>query len=165
MARLVLVGLPGVGKSTVARMLSAEWQCQHVDTDDVIVKKAGCSIGDFIREKGEPAFRELEFEALEEALTSEGIVSTGGGIVTFEKSRTALKSAPTVWLDTKDEQIIPRLGGTDRPLLDGNPGQILKLMREARAPFYEEVSRARVDASRTLEDVKNQILIVAGNLA
>ena len=165
MARLVLVGLPGVGKSTVARMLSAEWQCQHVDTDDIIVKKAGCSIGDFIREKGEPAFRELEFEALEEALTSEGIVSTGGGIVTFEKSRTALKAAPTVWLDTKDEQIIPRLGGTDRPLLDGNPGQILKLMREARAPFYEEVSRARVDASRTLEDVKNQILIVAGNLA
>lgn len=165
MARLVLVGLPGVGKSTVARMLSAEWQCQHVDTDDVIVKKAGCSIGDFIREKGEPAFRELEFEALEEALTSEGVVSTGGGIVTFEKSRTALKSAPTVWLDTKDEQIIPRLGGTDRPLLDGNPGQILKLMREARAPLYEEVSRARVDASRTLEDVKNQILIVAGNLA
>jgi len=164
-ARLVLVGLPGVGKSTVARMLSAEWQCQHVDTDDVIVKKAGCSIGDFIREKGEPAFRELEFEALEEALTSEGVVSTGGGIVTFEKSRTALKSAPTVWLDTKDEQIIPRLGGTDRPLLDGNPGQILKLMREARAPLYEEVSRARVDASRTLEDVKNQILIVAGNLA
>jgi len=164
-ARLVLVGLPGVGKSTVARMLSAEWQCQHVDTDDIIVKKAGCSIGDFIREKGEPAFRELEFEALEEALTSEGIVSTGGGIVTFEKSRTALKAAPTVWLDTKDEQIIPRLGGTDRPLLDGNPGQILKLMREARAPFYEEVSRARVDASRTLEDVKNQILIVAGNLA
>jgi len=146
-------------------MLSAEWQCQHVDTDDVIVKKAGCSIGDFIREKGEPAFRELEFEALEEALTSEGVVSTGGGIVTFEKSRTALKAAPTVWLDTKDEQITPRLGGTDRPLLDGNPGQILKLMREARAPFYEEVSRARVDASRTLEDVKNQILIVAGSLA
>jgi len=146
-------------------MLSAEWQCQNVDTDDVIVKKAGCSIGDFIREQGEPAFRELEFEALEEALTSEGVVSTGGGIVTFEKSRTALKSAPTVWLDTKDEQIIPRLGGTDRPLLDGNPGQILKLMREARAPLYEEVSRARVDASRTLEDVKNQILIVAGNLA
>lgn len=165
MARLVLVGLPGVGKSTVARMLSAEWKCPHVDTDDVIVKKAGCSIGDFIREKGEPAFRELEFEALEEALTSEGVVSTGGGIVTFEKSRTALKAAPTVWLDTKDEQITPRLGGTDRPLLDGNPGQILKLMREARAPFYEEVSRARVDASGTLEDVKNQILIVAGNLA
>jgi len=164
-ARLVLVGLPGVGKSTVARMLSAEWKCPHVDTDDVIVKKAGCSIGDFIREKGEPAFRELEFEALEEALTSEGVVSTGGGIVTFEKSRTALKAAPTVWLDTKDEQITPRLGGTDRPLLDGNPGQILKLMREARAPFYEEVSRARVDASGTLEDVKNQILIVAGNLA
>lgn len=165
MARLVLVGLPGVGKSTVARMLSAEWKCPHVDTDDVIVKKAGCSIGDFIREKGEPAFRELEFEALEEALTSEGVVSTGGGIVTFEKSRTALKAAPTVWLDTKDEQITPRLGGTDRPLLDGNPGQILKLMRDARAPFYEEVSRARVDASGTLEDVKNQILIVAGNLA
>jgi len=164
-ARLVLVGLPGVGKSTVARMLSAEWKCPHVDTDDVIVKKAGCSIGDFIREKGEPAFRELEFEALEEALTSEGVVSTGGGIVTFEKSRTALKAAPTVWLDTKDEQITPRLGGTDRPLLDGNPGQILKLMRDARAPFYEEVSRARVDASGTLEDVKNQILIVAGNLA
>jgi shikimate kinase len=146
-------------------MLSAEWKCPHVDTDDVIVKKAGCSIGDFIREKGEPAFRELEFEALEEALTSEGVVSTGGGIVTFEKSRTALKAAPTVWLDTKDEQITPRLGGTDRPLLDGNPGQILKLMREARAPFYEEVSRARVDASGTLEDVKNQILIVAGSLA
>jgi len=164
-ARLVLVGLPGVGKSTVARMLSAEWKCQHVDTDDVIVKKAGCSIGDFIREKGEPAFRELEFEALEEALTSEGVVSTGGGIVTFEKSRTALKAAPTVWLDTKDEQITPRLVGTDRPLLDSNPGQLLKLMREARAPFYEEVSRARVDASGTLEDVKNQILIVAGSLA
>jgi shikimate kinase len=146
-------------------MISAEWNCQHVDTDDVIVKKAGCSIGDFIREKGEPAFRELEFEALEEALKSEGVVSTGGGVVTFEKSRAALKDAPTVWLDTHDEQITPRLGGTDRPLLDGNSGQILKLMREARAPFYEEVSRTRVDASGTLEDVKNQLLIVAGTLA
>lgn len=153
MARLVLVGMPGVGKTTIAQVLADHWNCTALDTDEMIAAMVGTAPADLLRAEGEIAFREHEADALEEALNGDGVVSTGGGIITTPKARALLKDEVTFWLDCSDAVIIPRLVGSDRPLLDGDPTGSLASLRAQREQWYREVSRAQIDASGTVEDV------------
>ena len=79
MARLVLVGLPGVGKTSLALALGARWGCDVVDTDESVATRVGMSAAAYLREKGEPEFRRCELEALESAIARDVVVATGGG--------------------------------------------------------------------------------------
>ncbi|NNN02225.1 MAG: shikimate kinase [Acidimicrobiaceae bacterium] len=153
MSRLVLVGLPGAGKSSVARALADHWTCSWVDTDDLIVEETASAPADVLRERGEPVFRDLEAAALERALRTDAVVATGGGVVERERSREMLKKIPTIWLDCSDEVILGRLGAGDRPLMAHDAPQTLKRLRATRERWYREVSLARVESSGTLEDV------------
>jgi shikimate kinase len=161
-ARLVLVGLPGVGKTTLAEMVAQVWGCGALDTDVVLARTVGCAAGVYLRREGVEAFREAEFAALERALESDAVVATGGGVVTNERARALLGREATFWLDCDDETILLRLGDADRPLLDDDPLSSLVVLRAERSAWYEEVSRARIDASGTLEDVMTRILDAAG---
>jgi shikimate kinase len=157
-ARLVLVGLPGVGKTTVAHEVARRWDCEALDTDDLVAAEAGRAAGQFLREAGEAAFRALELVALRRALASDAVVATGGGVVTTAAGRDQLRREATVWLDVDDEVILGRLDDVERPLLGSDPRAMLATLRAERGAWYEDVARARVDASATPEDVATLVV-------
>lgn len=161
MARLVLVGLPATGKTSVAEAVADAWHCAHVDTDALIGERLGCPAAQYLRLHGESAFRDQELEALREALRSDAVVSTGGGIVTTSLARSLLERERTYWLDCDVEVLMERLGEDDRPLLTDDPREALERLREQRVAWYQEVSRECIDASGTLEEVTERVLDAA----
>ena len=159
--RAVLVGPPGAGKSTVGRLLADALGVPFLDTDARVEETAGCSIAEIFLESGEPAFRELERDAVLAALaTHPGVLSLGGGAPMTPEVRAALRGHTVVFLDVDIASAAPRVGfDTARPLLQINPrGQWLALMR-ARRPLYEAVSTHHVDTSgRAPEDVVAEVV-------
>ncbi len=158
MARLVLVGLPGTGKSTVARELASRWGVGVIDTDDAIASAVGRSVPDFLREAGEDEFRRREYETLLAALATDGVVATGGGSVTLAEARSSLAHATTYWLDCTDELILARVASGDRPLLGDDPKRALARLRTQREPWYRDVARVRIDTSGPLDEVVARVL-------
>jgi shikimate kinase len=157
-ARLVLVGLPGVGKTSVAKEIATHWHCDVLDTDEVFLAHVGVTPAAFLRTHDEPSFRLREVDALVTALDSTGIVATGGGIVCTSRGRALLAHEVTVWLDSGDEVLLERLGDVDRPLLGDDPEVRLAQLRSERTAWYEEVSKLCVDASGTLSEVARAVM-------
>jgi shikimate kinase len=153
MARLVLVGLPGAGKTTLGRLLAERWACGLVDTDDVLADLVGVSAPQYLREWGEPSFRERELDALRQALDSHDVVSTGAGIVTTSAARELLAGELTLWLDADDEVLVERVRDGERPLLGDDHRASLARLRVQREPWYREVARGRVDSSGSPDEV------------
>ena len=157
-AVLVIVGLPGTGKTTVAKEISSKLGCGFLDTDDIVASSVGCPVAEYLRTEGEAAFREAECRALEEALDADAIVATGGGIVTTPRARQVLASQRTFWLDCGDDEILARVDDGDRPLLGDKPRSSLARLRAQREQWYREVSCVCIDASGTLDQVVERVL-------
>ena len=146
---LVLVGVMGAGKTSTGRRLAERLDRPFVDTDAVVEAAAGMTIADVFRQRGEPAFRELERRAVVDALLARdrAVIATGGGAVLDAESRDAMREQGTViWLDPPIARIVARLDDDGaRPLLDGRPiGERLAQLRDERAPWYEAVATTRV---------------------
>ncbi|MGN8245526.1 shikimate kinase [Cellulomonas soli] len=163
--RVVLVGPPGAGKSTVAAALADRWHLQVRDTDADVEAVAGKSIADLFVEDGEPHFRELERAAVARALDEhEGVLALGGGAVLDESTQEALGlytagGGVVVFLDVSLAHAAPRVGlNQARPLLLGNPRARWQALMEARRPVYERLATLRVstDGLRPV-DVAEQI--------
>lgn len=149
--RVVLVGPPGAGKSTVAAALGQRWQLEVRDTDADVEQAAGKTVADVFVEDGEPHFRELERAAVVAALAEhEGVLALGGGAVLHPGARTALDAyraggGVVVFLDVSLAHAAPRVGlNQARPLLVGNPRAQWQALMDARRPVYEEVATVRV---------------------
>ena len=150
MSTIVLVGVPGAGKTTVGRLLAKELAVDFFDSDQVIEARAGKSVADIFTEDGEPTFRKLEHEAIVELLdSSNGVLALGGGSLGNDDTRAKVKEATAVWLITGLAQAVDRVGmNRNRPLLLGNVrGQLADLM-SAREPLYKEVAKIAVDTSK-----------------
>ncbi|MFM7068169.1 MAG: shikimate kinase [Actinomycetes bacterium] len=151
-AHVVLVGLSGTGKSTVAPLLAERLGLRCVDVDREVVAAAGQSVADIFATAGESAFRAAESVAL--AATLDGptaVVATGGGIVLDPAHRLALRSTGTVvWLRATPAVLVGRLDADaeERPLLaDGAQVALGRLERMAaeREPLYREIANFVVD--------------------
>lgn len=166
--RLVLVGPPGAGKSTVGRIVAADLGLEFRDTDDDVAATAGTTVADIFVEHGEAHFRALEQTAVDRALTEHtGVLALGGGAVLDERSRVALAGRPVVFLDVGLVDAVRRVGlARDRPVLLGNPRGQLKQLLDARRPVYASVAAATVDTSdRAAEDVAAEVIrLVADGL-
>jgi shikimate kinase len=160
-ARVVLVGAPGVGKSTVGRALAEALAVRFLDVDDLIADASGESCASLLRSRGETAFRAAEASALATALGDEaaGVVATGGGAVETASSRALLADAAlVVHLDAPPEVLLARLADGDRPLLEApSVGGLTKLL-DRRAALYAEVADVVVDASAPVDTVVAAIL-------
>jgi shikimate kinase len=161
---IALVGLSGVGKSSVGRRLAAHLGWPLLDTDVLIAEAAGRTVVQIFADSGEPHFRDLESAALEHALAiTPCVVSTGGGIVLRAENRALLRSrAVVIWLDAPTETLVARLLAHDeaRPLIGGSdPAARLEALRAARASLYAEVAHARIHtAGYAVDAICEQVL-------
>jgi 3-dehydroquinate synthase len=143
---VVLVGLPGSGKSVVGRRLASRHAAAFIDLDDRIEKAAGRSIPEIFAEEGEPAFRAMEraeIDALGPADPDPGVhrvVATGGGAIVDPRNRWALyRGRVTVWLDGRPEVLAQRLRRSPhvRPLVAGrDPIGTIRDLGARRERFY-----------------------------
>jgi shikimate kinase len=139
---IALVGMMGVGKSTVGRKLAESLAAPFVDSDEEIEKAAGLSVQEIFAMHGEPEFRRGERRVIERLLNGPQIVlATGGGAYMDATTRALLKEkAVTVWLRADLDLIWKRVNRRDtRPLLKrDNPRQVLADLLAQRAPVYAE---------------------------
>jgi shikimate kinase len=167
---LVLIGFSATGKSAVARLL-AQWSgWVAVDTDELIVARAGRTIPDIFERDGEAAFRDLEATVLAEALAGERrVVATGGGAVLREGNRVLMKTrAQVVLLEARPETILARLQAAapsePRPLLAGDdPLTKIKNLKATRQPIYEAVADLTVHTDdQTITQIAVAVLAAIG---
>lgn len=164
---IVLVGLMGSGKSTVARRLAERLGTSTADTDDIVEASVGKSVRMIFADDGESAFRAAETRALESALTSSvGVVAAAGGVVLSETNRALLHrsrrngDAVVVWLRADRSTLVQRAEkGAHRPLLDAGADEALERMAAERTPLYTEVSDATVDTDGlSVDEVVDRVL-------
>jgi shikimate kinase len=146
---LVLVGLMGSGKTTVARIAADRLGRRLIDSDTVIEKATGRTVREIFADDGEAAFRSLETAALLDALASPEpvVIAAAGGVVLRDENRVALKraNARVVWLCATPEVLIDRvMSSGHRPLLDTDPAGTLQRMHAEREVLYREVADAIV---------------------
>jgi shikimate kinase len=141
MNRILLIGPPGAGKSTVGQALASKLAIDFIDTDQVIENETGKTITDIFVVDGEPHFRALELQTLKNVLTLEsGVISLGGGAPISQDAQKAIEqsNSHTVFLDVSLATAAPRVGfNRDRPLLLGNPRAQWQALSDNRRPIYE----------------------------
>lgn len=160
--RVVLVGLPGAGKSTVGAELARRLGVAFADSDELIVQQTGRSVGEIFAQQGEAAFRQLEAEMIAEALASfDGVLALGGGAVTTESVRQDLVASGVlvVRLSAGQGDLVHRLSGSGRrPLLAGDASARLAELAEARDRWYAEVAAVSLDTGgRSVAEVADGV--------
>ena len=147
-----LVGMPGCGKSTVARHLARQLGLQFVDSDPQIEHRIGMPIRAFFEARGEAAFRDIEQDVIEELTQRQGcVLATGGGAVLRPSNRDALHSRTHVlYLRSTAEDLFRRLRhDTHRPLLQvADPLSRLRDLYRERDPLYRRTAHFVVEAAR-----------------
>lgn len=162
---VVIVGPPGAGKSTVGRLVADKLGVPFRDTDADVESHAGKPVTEIFVEDGEPAFRDLEREAVATALAEHtGVLALGGGAVMDASTLDRLAGETVVHLDVGLADAAARVGfNRDRPLLIGNPRAQLKRLLDERRPYYENAATASVDtAGRTPQDVADEVVRLVG---
>ena len=151
---LVLVGMPGSGKSTLGKILAAKTGRRFVDADAEIEKAAGMSIPDIFAQEGEDGFRKRETAVLEKWGMEAGLVlATGGGCVTREENTPILRQNGAIFWIKRDIEALPREG---RPL---SKGADLAAMYAKRRPLYEKIADITVENRGEAEAVAERMLV------
>ena len=162
---IVLTGFMGSGKSAVGRLVAKRLRFRFVDTDQLIVDRAGMPISDIFAQQGEEHFRDLETAVLESLGNArQCVISTGGGAVVKERNHAILKSLGfVVWLTASEEVIFERVSRNDkRPLLQTeNPRATISQLLAVRRPLYEGAADFSLDTTTFSHDAAAAAVMAA----
>jgi shikimate kinase len=172
---LVLVGMMGVGKSSIGRRLALRLGRPFLDTDKMVEDDAGRTVAEVFASEGEAAFRDREARAVRRALESDpwAVIAFGGGAVLDPITRgLARQLALVVWLQAPARELARRVsasmrrpGGTARPLLTsgGSPEQVLDELARQREEAYKASAHVLVDTvGRSPGQAATAVLIATG---
>lgn len=155
MQNIVLIGMPGCGKSTIASLLGEKLGRKVVDADQEIVKLAGKSIPEIFADDGEETFRNLETQVLAElGKQSQLVIATGGGCVTRNRNYPLLHQNSSIFWLQRDLDLLPTEG---RPLSQKTRMQDMFRIRE---PLYTAFADYVIYNNRSSEDTVHQILTI-----
>lgn len=163
-SNIYLIGPRACGKTTVGKQLADKLRGEFYDSDEVLVKKAGCEIAQYVEQNGWDGFRNLEAEVLRELAQKNGaIISCGGGIVVREENRAVLTKNFTVYIKADVQTLANRLQADpnhdQRPSLTGKSivDEIREVL-EVRESLYSGCASLVVNGAGTIEDVNDKIL-------
>lgn len=155
MENIILIGMPGSGKTTIGRKIAEATGKEFVDADAVIAEKAGCTIPEIFSAQGEPGFRALETQVLAELGKASGLVlSTGGGCITREENYPLLHQNGTIFCLERE---LCRLPTDGRPLSQANK---LEEMYRIRKPLYEAFGDYQISNNGSRSQAVNAILTI-----
>ena len=157
MENLILIGMPGCGKSTIGRLLAQHTGKAFVDADEALEERVGRKITDIIPQDGETAFRQLETDTLAQlGKQSALVIATGGGCVTQERNYPLLHQNGTIlWLTRR----LDKLPTDGRPL--SQSGKLAEMF-EKRSPLYARFADAVISNDASAEQTLAQLLGVLG---
>lgn len=162
---VILIGPMGSGKSEVGAALAERTGRLFLDTDVMVTERDGRSIQEIFDEGGEALFRQIESEAVAEAVKTPGaVIACGGGVVVRSENVAALRRAgEIIYLRVGARVAATRIGdGSGRPLLRGDPPLDLAAMIEEREPLYIAAAHHVVDAEGVVTEVVEKIEEVIG---
>lgn len=166
---IVLIGMPGSGKSTVGRSLARRMQLPFADSDTVIEQRLGCLIRDYFDREGEAAFRDVEQAVIDDLSQGENaVLATGGGAVLRPSNRNALHSRCHVfYLRTSPDDLYRRLRhDTQRPLLQvQDPLKKLRELYRDRDPLYRRTAHFVIEAARPSVQALTSMVLMQLELA
>ena len=153
MENIILIGMPGCGKSTIGRKLAEALDKEFVDADEALEAHFGRKITDIIPQDGEPAFRTMETEILEMLGKKSGlIIATGGGCITQQRNYPLLHQNGTIFWLKRDLEKLPTHG---RPLSQKNK---LSELYQVRKPLYQAFADVTIDNDGQTHETIQQIL-------
>ena len=152
---IVLIGMPGCGKSTIGKMLSEKLNKELIDSDVEIEKVINCQIKDFLTESNEEEFRDIESNVINNiSLLNNKIISTGGGAV---KRYSNIKSLKGNGLIIFIDRSIDNIKTDDTRPLSSNVEKLNKLYKE-RYPLYKKACDYEVSNNGDIHDTVNKII-------
>ena len=162
---LVFVGMMGTGKSTIGRIFADAVGVPFFDSDALIEQKAGMAVSKIFAAHGEPHFRVMERETIQECFArGPCVISTGGGAVTNEQTLATIRDeSVSVWMDVETEELLRRIGDvSSRPLLmKGDPATILNDLKGKRRDLYAQanihIDSTGLKPEQTLEMLINSL--------
>lgn len=161
-AHIVLIGMMGVGKSTVGRRVARELSRPFVDSDDEVVARTGRAVTEIFATDGEVAFRDIEAEVMADLLAAPApsVIAAAGGSVLNSSTRARLRESGTVvWMRAPVDVLVGRTSrGTHRPALANNPRATLTQMETDREALYGEVADITVDCTAPIAAVVRTIV-------
>lgn len=157
MKNLVLIGMPGSGKTKIGRLLSERLGMPLVDTDELVSARAGRTIPELFSALGEAAFRDLETQAVKEAAGLPGaVIATGGGVVLRAENMTALASGGIIFFRDREPEAIAGEDHKGRPLIGGDRERVFQIYTQ-RIELYRKYAQYIISHTDTVAEAADQI--------
>ena len=161
--KIILCGFMASGKTTIGRTLAKRINIEYVDTDELLVKTYGMDIPTIFEKYGEEYFRDLEHDiAKKVSKMTSGVISTGGGMLTFDRNGEVLKKGGTIICLVRDFDRIYEdlLSDTNRPLARDKSKEELKQMYDMRISKYQKYADYTVENNGSPEDCIKKIISI-----